>query len=114
MMEVLRKGKRGTNEEALNNYRKLRQELQLPIYVDDDTAVVDFHWARPSIVFIPAKEMLTTVKNRELLEFLTKAGVKRVVLDSLYPGHVELMKTLCEAGLEVEAISRPTAQEEFG
>jgi hypothetical protein len=113
MMEVLRKGKRGTNEEALNNYRKLRQELQLPIYVDDDTAVVDFHWARPSIVFIPAKEMLTTVKNRELLEFLTKAGVKRVVLDSLYPSHVELMKTLCEAGLEVEAISRPTAQEEF-
>jgi hypothetical protein len=112
-MEVLRKGKRGTNEEALNNYRKLRQELQLPIYVDDDTAVVDFHWARPSIVFIPAKEMLTTVKNRELLEFLTKAGVKRVVLDSLYPSHVELMKTLCEAGLEVEAISRPTAQEEF-
>jgi hypothetical protein len=113
MMEVLRKGKTGTKEEALNIYRKLRQELQLPIYVDDNTAVVDFHWSRSSIVFVPSKETLTTVKNKELLEFLKKAGVKKVVLDSMYPSHVELMKTLCEAGLEVEAISRPTAQEEF-
>jgi hypothetical protein len=44
-MEVVRKGKRGTEEEALNIYRKLREELQLPIYVDEDTAVIDFHWA---------------------------------------------------------------------
>jgi hypothetical protein len=109
MMEVLRKGKTGTKEEALNVYKKLREELQLPIYVDEDTAVVDFHWARSCIVFIPAKETLTTVKNRELLEFLTKAGVKRVVLDSLYPNHIDLMKALCEVGLEVEAVSRPTA-----
>ena len=100
-------------EEALNIYKKLREELQLPLYVDDKTAVVDFHWARSSIIFIPAKETLTTVKNRELIEFLTKAGVKRVVLDSMYPNHVDLMKALCIAGLEVEAISRPTAQEEF-
>jgi hypothetical protein len=57
--------------------------------------------------------MLTTVKNNELLEFLKKAGVKRVVLDSLYPNHIELLKMLCEANLEVEAVSRPTAQEEF-
>jgi hypothetical protein len=112
-MEVLRKGKKGTKEEALNIYRKLRQELQLPIYVDEDAAVVDFHWARSSIVFIPSEEMLTTVKNGELLDFLTKAGVKRVVLDSMYPNHVDLMKALCEAGLEVEAVNRPTAQEEF-
>jgi hypothetical protein len=112
-MKVVWKGKKGTKEEALNIYRKLREELQLPIYVDEDTAVIDFHWARSSIVFIPSKEMLTTVKNRELLEFLTKVGVKRVVLDSLYPNHVDLMKALCEAGLEVEAVSRPTAQEEF-
>jgi hypothetical protein len=112
-MEVLRKGKTGTKEEALNIYRKLREELQLPIYVDEDTAVVDFHWARSSIVFIPSKEMLTTVKNNELLEFLKKAGIKSVVLDNLYPNHIDLMKALCEAGLEVEAVSRPTAQEEF-
>ncbi len=112
-MEVLRKGKTGTKEEALKIYRKLREELQLPIYVDDDTAVIDFHWARSSIVFIPAKGMLTTVKNKELLELLKKAGIKRVVLDSLYPSHIDLVKALCEAGLEVEAISRPTAQEEF-
>jgi hypothetical protein len=113
VMALLHRGKRGKKEEALNNYRKLRQQLQLPIYVDDDTAVIDFHWARSSIVFIPAKETLTTVKNRELLEFLTKAGVKRVLLDCLYPNHVDLMKALCEAGLEVEAITRLTAQEEF-
>ena len=112
-MEVLRKGKKGTKEEALNIYRKLRQELQLPIYVDEDTAVVDFHWARSSIVFVPSRKMLTTVKNRELLEFLKKAEVKKVVLDSLYPNHIDLMKALCEAGLEVEAITRLTAQEEF-
>ena len=112
-MEVLRKGKTGTKEEALNIYRKLREELQLPIYVDEDTAVLDFHWARSSIVFIPSKETLTTVKNKELLEFLKKAGVKRVVLDSMYLNHIDLMKALCEAGLEVEAVSRPTAQEEF-
>jgi len=112
-MKVLRKGKKGTKEEALNIYRKLREELQLPIYVDEVTAVIDFHWARSSIVFIPSKEMLITVKNKELLEFLKKAGVKRVVLDSLYPNHIDLMKALCEAGLEVEAITRLTAQEEF-
>jgi len=112
-MKVLWKGKTGTKEEALNIYRKLRQELQLPIYVDEDTAVVDFHWARSSIVFIPSRETLTTVKNKELLEFLKKAEVKKVVLDSMYPNHVDLMKALCEAGLEVEAVSRPTAQEEF-
>ncbi|MFZ8857240.1 MAG: hypothetical protein ACO2O1_03220 [Candidatus Caldarchaeales archaeon] len=112
-MEVLRKGKKGTKEEALNIYKKLREELQLPLYVDDKTAVVDFHWARSSIVFIPTKETLTTVKNKELLEFLKKAGVKKVVLDSMYPNHIDLMKALCEAGLEVEAVSRPTAQEEF-
>jgi hypothetical protein len=57
--------------------------------------------------------MLTTVKNRELLEFLKKAGVKKVVLDNMYPNHIDLMKALCEAGLEVEAITRLTAQEEF-
>ena len=112
-MKAVWKGKKGTKEEALNIYRKLRQELQLPIYVYEDTAVVDFHWARSSIVFIPSKELLTTVKNKELLEFLKKAGVKRVVLDSLYPNHIDLMKALCEAGLEVEAITRLTAQEEF-
>jgi hypothetical protein len=111
-MEVLWKGKKGTKEEALDLYKKLLQ-LQLPIYVDEDTATVDFHWARSSIVFIPSKEMLTTVKNKELVEFLKKAGVKRVVLDNMYPNHVDLMKALCEAGLEVEAVSRPTAQEEF-
>jgi hypothetical protein len=49
-----------------------------------------------------------------LLEFLKKAGVKKVVLDSLHPNHTDLLiKALCEAGLEVEAVSRPTAQEEF-
>jgi hypothetical protein len=103
----------GTKEEALNIYKKLREELQLPIYVDEDTAVIDFHWARSSIVFIPSKEMLTTVKNKDLLQFLKKAEVKKVVLDNLYPNHIDLMKALCEAGLEVEAVSRPTAQEEF-
>ena len=112
-MALLHRGKTGTKEEALNIYRKLREELQLPIYVDEDTAVLDFHWARSSIVFIPSKETLTTVKNKELLEFLKKAGVKRVVLDSMYLNHIDLMKALCEAGLEVEAVSRPTAQEEF-
>ena len=112
-MEVLRKGMTGTKEEALNIYKKLREELQLPIYVDEDTAVIDFHWARSSIVFIPSKEMLTTVKNKDLLQFLKKAEVKKVVLDNLYPNHIDLMKALCEAGLEVEAVSRPTAQEEF-
>ena len=112
-MALLHRGKTGTKEKALNIYRKLRQELQLPIYVDEDTAVIDFHWARSSIVFIPSRETLTTVKSKELLEFLKKAGVKRVVLDSLYPNHVDLMKALCVAGLEVEAVSRPTAQKEF-
>jgi hypothetical protein len=53
------------------------------------------------------------VKNRELIEFLTKAGVKKVVLDHMYPKHIDLIKALCKAGLEVEAISRPTAQGEF-
>jgi hypothetical protein len=103
----------GTKEGALNIYRKLREELQLPIYVDEDTAVIDFHWAKSSIVFIPSKEMLTTVKNKDLLQFLKKAEVKKVVLDNLYPNHIDLMKALCEAGLEVEAVNRPTAQEEF-
>jgi len=112
-MKVVWKGKKGTKEEVLNIYRKLREELQLPIYVDEDTAVVDFHWARSSVVFIPTRETLTTMKNSELLGFLKKAGVKRVLLDSLYPNHIDLMKALCEAGLEVEAVSRPTAQEEF-
>ena len=112
-MALLHRGKKGTKEEALNIYRKLRQELQLPIYVDEDTAVIDFHWARSSIVFIPSRETLTTVKSKELLEFLKKAEVKKVVLDNMYPNHVDLMKALCEAGLEVEAVSRPTAQEEF-
>jgi hypothetical protein len=57
--------------------------------------------------------MLTTVKNKDLLQFLKKAEVKKVVLDNLYPNHIDLMKALCEAGLEVEAVNRPTAQEEF-
>jgi hypothetical protein len=96
-MVLLHRGKTGTKEEALNIYRKLRQELQLPIYVDDNTAVVDFHWARSSIVFIPARETLTTVKNKDLLQFLKKAGVKKVVLDNMYPNHIDLMKALCEA-----------------
>jgi hypothetical protein len=96
-MALLHRGKTGTKEEALNIYKKLREELQLPLYVDDKTAVVDFHWARSSIVFVPSKETLTTVKSKELLEFLKKAEVKKVVLDSMYPNHVDLMKALCEA-----------------
>jgi len=92
-------------EKALELYRRL-EGLPLPKF---QGATVDFHQKRPAMVFIAEKELIAQVENGELLKFLVAQGVRRVLVDALWPSNVAILKQLIESGIEVWVLTRPSA-----
>ncbi len=96
--------------EALDFYRQLIERGLKPF----DGASIDFHRKRDPVVFIPGeKPVITTVKKEELLDFLVKNNVRRVLVDALFSSRAELLMEVSKAGIEVYFIRRPTIIEKF-
>ncbi|MDJ0274867.1 MAG: hypothetical protein NYU90_06695 [Aigarchaeota archaeon] len=93
-------------EKALELFRRLEQISELPRF---DGACVDFHQKRPAMVFIAEKELISQVENGELPGFLVAQGVRRVLVDALWPTNVAILKQLIESGVEVWVLTRPSA-----
>ncbi|MEM2693433.1 MAG: hypothetical protein QXW56_08115, partial [Nitrososphaerota archaeon] len=64
---------------------------------------------RPAMVFIAEKELISQVENGELPGFLVAQGVRRVLVDALWPSNVAILKQLIENGVEVWVLTRPSA-----
>jgi hypothetical protein len=96
--------------EALDFYRQLRERGLKPF----DGASIDFHRKRDPVVFIPGENpVITTVKKEELLDFLVKNNVRRVLVDAPFPSRAELLMEVSKAGIEVYFIRRLTVIEKF-
>jgi len=94
------------NNEALDFYRQLRERGLTPF----DGASIDFHRKRDPVVFIPKENpVITAVKKEELLNFLVKNNIHRVLVDALFPSRVPLLQSSLEHGIEVYALRRPSA-----
>jgi hypothetical protein len=96
--------------EALNLFYTIRQHGLKPF----EGASVDFHQKRELVVFIPGESpIIAVVKHEELLEFLLKNGVRRVLVDALFPARAETLSAISKAGIEVYFIRRTTIIETF-
>ena len=96
--------------EALDFYRELKERGLKPF----DGASIDFHRNKDLVVFIPCESpLIAVVKHEELLDFLTKNNVRRILIDALYPSRAELLMEISKAGIEVYFIRRPTVIEKF-
>jgi len=104
-----------TNEEALKNealnlFHGIRQHGLKPF----EGASVDFHRNKDLIVFIPGESpLIATVRHDELLEFLLKNNVRRILIDAPFPSRAELLMEISKAGIEIYFIRRPTVIEKF-
>jgi hypothetical protein len=75
-----------------------------------DGVSVDFHRKRDPVVLIPGENpVIASVKKEELLDFLVKNNVRRVLVDALFPSRVPILLSLLEHGLEVYILRRPSA-----
>jgi hypothetical protein len=100
----------GLKSEALNLFYTIRQHGLKPF----EGASVDFHQRQDLVVFIPGEfPIIAVVKHEELLEFLLKNNVRRVLVDALFPSRAELLMEISKAGIEVYFIRRPTVIEKF-
>jgi predicted Fe-Mo cluster-binding NifX family protein len=96
--------------EALNLFYAIRQRGLKPF----EGASVDFHRERKLVVFIPGEPpLIAVVKHEELLDFLVKNNVRRILIDALFPSRAETLATISKAGIEVYFIRRPTVIEKF-
>jgi hypothetical protein len=96
--------------EALNLFHVIRQHGLKPF----EGASVDFHQKRELLVFIPGESpIIAVVKHEELLEFLLKNNVQRILIDAPFPSRAELLMEVSKAGIEVYFIRRPTVIEKF-
>jgi len=102
-------------EEALKNqamdfYRQLR-DRNLPHF---DGASVDFHRNKDLVVFIPGESpIIAVVRHEELLDFLIKNNVRRILIDAPFPSRAELLMEVSKAGIEIYFIRRPTVIAKF-
>jgi hypothetical protein len=97
--------------EALEFYRQLRERGLKPTI---DGASIDFHRNKDLVVFIPGETpIITTVRHEELLDFLMKNNVRRILIDALFPSRAELLMEVSKAGIEVYFIRRPTVIGKF-
>jgi hypothetical protein len=103
------------NEEELKNKAlNLFYEIQRHGLKPFEGASVDFHQRRELVVFIPGESpIIAVVKHEELLEFLLKNGVRRVLVDALFPSRAETLATISKANIEVYFIRRLTVIEKF-
>jgi hypothetical protein len=97
--------------EALEFYRQLRERGLKPTI---DGASIDFHRNKDLVVFIPGETpIIATVRHEELLDFLMKNNVRRMLIDTPFPSRAELLMEVSKAGIEVYFIRRPTVIEKF-
>jgi hypothetical protein len=102
-------------EEALKNgaldfYRQLIERGFKPF----DGASIDFHRKRDLLVFIPGESpIIAVVRHEELLDFLMKNNVRRILIDAPFPSRAEILMEVSRAGIEVYFIRRPTIIEKF-
>jgi hypothetical protein len=102
-------------EEALKNgaldfYLQLIERGFKPF----DGASIDFHRKRDLLVFIPGESpIIAVVRHEELLDFLMKNNVRRILIDAPFPSRAEILMEVSKAGIEVYFIRRPTIIEKF-
>jgi len=96
--------------EALNLFHGIRQHGLKPF----EGASIDFHRNKDLVVFIPGESpLIATVRHDELLEFLLKNNVQRILIDAPFPSRAELLMEISKAGIEVYFIRRLTVIEKF-
>jgi len=96
--------------EALNLFYEILQHGLKPF----EGASVDFHRKRELTVFIPGESpLIATVRHEEILDFLMKNNVRRMLIDTPFPSRAELLMEVSKAGIEVYFIRRPTVIEKF-
>jgi exoribonuclease R len=105
---IIRKG--NAQERALEMYHQL-QRLGLTPYFD--SATIDLHRERPSVVFIPKTETIVEVENGQLLDFLKGQGVQRILVDAQFPNNAEVLSEINKAGIEVYLLKRTTTLSAF-
>jgi hypothetical protein len=97
-------------KEALNLFHGIRRHGLKPF----EGASIDFHRNKDLVVFIPGESpIIAVVKHEELLDFLVKNDVQRILIDAPFPSRAELLMEVSKAGIEVYFIRRPTIIEKF-
>ena len=97
-------------DEALNLFYEIQRHGLKPF----EGASVDFHRKRKLVVFIPGESpLIAVVEHEELLDFLVKNNIRRVLVDKPFPSRTEILSTISKAGIEVYFIRRPTVIEKF-
>jgi hypothetical protein len=96
--------------EALNLFHEIRKHGLKPF----EGASIDFHRNKNLVVFIPGESpIIAVVKHEELLEFLLKSGVRRVLVDAPFPSRAETLAAISKAGIEICFIRRLTVIAKF-
>jgi len=96
--------------EALNLFYEIQRHGLKPF----EGASVDFHRKRKLVVFIPGEPpLIAVVKHEELLDFLVKNNVRRILIDALFPSRAETFIEISKAEIEMYFIRRPTIIEKF-
>jgi hypothetical protein len=96
--------------EALNLFYEILRHGLKPF----EGASVDFHKNKDLVVFISGETpLIATVRHDELLEFLLKNNVRRILIDAPFPSRAELLMEVSKAGIEVYFIRRSTVIEKF-
>jgi len=96
--------------EALNLYCEIRRHELKPF----EGASIDFHRKRDLVVFIPGESpLIAVVKHEELLDFLMKNNVRRILIDAPFPSRAETLAAISKAGIEIYFIRRLTVIAKF-
>jgi hypothetical protein len=101
---------KGLKNEALNLFYEIRRHELKPF----EGASVDFHRKKDLVIFIPGESpLIAVVRHEELLDFLVKNNVRRVLVDALFPSRAEILSTISKAGIEVYFIRQLPVIEKF-
>jgi hypothetical protein len=114
MMETVKAKANKTDEELKSRALNLFYEIQRHGLKPFEGASVDFHQKRELVIFIPGESpLIAVVKHEELLDFLVKNDVQRILIDAPFPSRAELLMEISKAGIEVYFIRRLTVIEKF-
>ena len=96
-------------EEALNLHRQLKAHGLVMF----DGVAVDFHRNRPAVIFDPKTETLSVVAREDLPRFIVEQGIRRVLIDAMFPKRSPIIAELLRHEIEVYVLRRPTAVSGF-
>jgi predicted transposase YbfD/YdcC len=96
-------------EEALNLHRQLKAHGLVMF----DGVAVDFHRNRPAVIFDPETETLSVVAREDLPRFIVEQGIRRVLIDAMFPKRSPIIAELLRHEIEVYVLRRPTALSGF-